>query len=108
MFGPVGWESLDATTMVLLIPVLVRDLLFVAVGVAGAAGAVLAALTRDDAYDAASRQSKWVWVAILAGSALACLFRLPFIAWIGAVAIGVYFFDVRPHLNNIIRGNYGW
>ena len=28
--------------------------------------------------------------------------------WFGAVAIGVYWLDVKPQLDNILRGNYGY
>ncbi|EEI16189.1 DUF2516 family protein [Corynebacterium lipophiloflavum] len=99
-FGSVGF--------ILALPALVRNLLFMLVGAAGIVGALLAATTREDAFEAGGRQSKWAWVAIVGGAALVCLLRFPFISWFGAVAIGVYFFDVRPHLNNIIRGNHGW
>lgn len=87
-------------------PLYVERALYVLVGIAGVVGAVLAATTRPDAFDAAGRQSKGAWVAILAVSAGALLFQLPFIAWFGAVAVGIYFFDVRPQINNILRGNY--
>nr|WP_083584125.1 DUF2516 family protein [Corynebacterium sp. NML130628] len=90
------------------LPVMANALLFWVLAVAGIVGAVMAASTRPDAFEAAGRQSKGTWVAILAGSAFACILSLPFVAWIGAVAIGVYFFDVRPQINNILRGNYGW
>lgn len=33
---------------------------------------------------------------------------MPFLSWAGIVAIGVYWFDVRPHLKSIVNGNYGW
>ena len=33
---------------------------------------------------------------------------LPFIAWFGAVAIGIYYFDIRPQIKNILEGNGGW
>lgn len=87
-------------------PLYVERALYVLVGIAGVVGAVLAATTRPDAFDAAGRQSKGAWVAILAVSAGALLFQLPFIAWFAAVAVGIYFFDVRPQINNILRGNY--
>lgn len=87
-------------------PLYVERALYVLVGIAGVVGAVLAATTRPDAFDAAGRQSKGAWVAILVVSAGALLFQLPFIAWFGAVAVGIYFFDVRPQINNILRGNY--
>ncbi|WJY67202.1 DUF2516 family protein [Corynebacterium auris] len=104
----IGFGPLSTVELILQIPVLVRGFLFLLVGLAGVVGAAMAATTRDDAYDAADRKSKWVWVGILAGSSVVCLLQMPFIAWFGAVAIGVYYFDVRPQLNNILRGNYGW
>ncbi|WP_291313304.1 DUF2516 family protein [Corynebacterium sp. UBA2622] len=100
--------SLGLVGTVLMVPTLVRNLLFVLVGIAGVVGVVLAATTREDAYEAGSRQSKWVWVGILALASLVCLFRFPFVAWFGAVAVGIYYLDVRPQLNDIIRGNYSW
>lgn len=100
--------TLGLVGYILSVPAYARNVLFLAVGLAGIVGAVLAATTREDAYEAGNRQNKWAWVAIVGGSAAACLLHIPFISWFGAVAIGVYFFDVRPQLNNIIRGNYGW
>ncbi|WKD56759.1 hypothetical protein CAPI_00905 [Corynebacterium capitovis DSM 44611] len=93
---------------ILAVPGIVRTLLFLAVGIAGVVGAVLAATTREDAFAAGNRQSKWAWVAILAVGAGVCLLRFPFVSWFGAVAIGLYYLDVRPQLNNILRGNSGW
>ena len=78
------------------------------VGIAGIVAAVMAATTRADAFEAANRQSKGAWEGILALSAVACLLRFPFIAWFGAVAIGIYFFDVRPQIQRILNGDYGW
>ena len=100
--------SLTAEQLIMSLPVMANALLFWALAIAGIVGAVMAASTRPDAFEAAGRQSKGTWVAILAGSAFACMLSLPFVAWIGAVAIGVYYFDVRPQINNILRGNYGW
>lgn len=101
-------STLEQINTIMRIPGLVSWALLAAVGVAGLVGAVFAATTRPDAFEAAGRQSKAAWVAILAVSALACLVRLPFIAWFGAVAIGIYFFDVRPQVKQILDGNYGW
>ncbi|WP_092151401.1 DUF2516 family protein [Corynebacterium mycetoides] len=101
-------STLGLAGYILSVPAIVRNFLFLAVGIAGFVGAVLAVMTRDDAYDAAGRQNKWAWVAILAVAGAVCLLRLPLISWFGVVAIGLYYFDVRPQLNNIIRGNYGW
>ncbi len=83
-------------------------LLYWLIALAGVVGAVLAATTREDAFPAAGRQGKWIWVAILAASAFVVVTRFPFLSWAGMVAIGVYFFDVRPQIKNIVSGNYGW
>ncbi|GAB3944618.1 DUF2516 family protein [Corynebacterium tapiri] len=82
--------------------------LFLLVAVAGLVGAVLAAMTREDAFPAGDRQGKWVWVGLLVLSALVVATHFPFLSWAGMVVIGVYFFDVRPQLKDIISGNYGW
>lgn len=93
---------------IMSIPGLAGAWLLRLVGVAGVVAAVFAATTRADAFEAAGRQSKMAWTAILGVSALACLLPLPFIAWFGAVAIGIYFFDVRPQITNLLNGNYDW
>lgn len=93
---------------IMAIPSILSWVLLAAVGIAGIVGAVSVATTRPDAFDAAGRQSKGVWTAILAVSAVACLLRLPLISWFAAVAIGIYYFDVRPQIKNILDGNYGW
>ena len=71
-------------------------------------GAVLAAATREDAFRAGDRQGKWVWVGLLAGSAVAMATGMPFLSWIGAVITGVYWFDVRPQLKALINGDYSY
>ena len=71
-------------------------------------GAVLAATTREDAFRAGDRQGKWVWVGLLAGSAVAMATGMTFLSWIGAVITGVYWFDVRPQLKAIINGDYSY
>ena len=93
---------------IMMLPSRVGMVLMLVVGVAGIVGAVMAATTRADAFEAANRQSKGTWVGILALAALACLLRFPFIAWFGAVAVGIYFFDVRPQIQRIVNGDYGW
>lgn len=91
---------------------LVQELLFLAVALAAVVGAVSCALTRGDAFQAADRQSKWVWVALLGGSALVCspvmAPGLFIFALFGAVVVGVYWFDVRPQIRSILDGTYGW
>ena len=71
-------------------------------------GAVLAAMTREDAFRAGDRQNKWVWVGLLFGSAVVMNLPLPFVSWIGAIITGVYWFDVRPQLKAIINGDYSY
>lgn len=99
-------SALDQITTIMRIPVVAERILFVAVGVAGIAGVFFASTTRADAFEAANRQPKMTWVAILALSTLALLLRLPFIAWFAAVAVGIYYFDVRPQVKDI-EGNSG-
>ena len=71
-------------------------------------GAILAATTREDAFRAGDRKDKWVWVGLLAGSAVAMATGMPFLSWIGTVITGVYWFDVRPQLKAIINGDYSY
>nr|WP_144414249.1 DUF2516 family protein [Corynebacterium mustelae] len=81
---------------------------FLAVAVAALIGAFLVISTRDDAFPAADRQSKWVWAGLLAGSSIAIFTMLPFLSWIGMVITGLYWFDVRPQIKSILGGNYEW
>lgn len=77
--------------------------LFYAVALAGALGVLQCLTTREDAFPAADRKPKMTWVAILAGSTLAqFLYQIPFIGWIGMVAIGIYWFDVRPSIKDVL------
>ncbi|GAB2502174.1 hypothetical protein CATRI_01465 [Corynebacterium atrinae] len=85
-----------------------QQVLFLGIALAGVVGAIFAGTTRDDAYAAADRQSKLMWVAILVGSALVVATGVPFLSWVGIVAIGVFWFDVLPHLRRIISGAGGW
>ena len=71
-------------------------------------GALLAATTREDAFTVAERQGKLAWVGLLLLSALAIAIAMPFLSWIGIVITGLYWFDVRPQINDILSGNYGW
>lgn len=82
--------------------------IFIAVSLFALFGAVLAAMTREDAFRAGDRQNKWVWVGLLFGSALLMNLPLPFVSWIGAIITGVYWFDVRPQLKAIINGDYSY
>lgn len=82
--------------------------IFMAVSLFALIGAVLAALTREDAFRAGDRQNKWVWVGLLFGSAVLMNLPLPFVSWIGAIITGLYWFDVRPQLKAIINGDYSY
>lgn len=72
-----------------------------------------AAIQRSDAYAAANKRTKPVWLAITGGGTLACvLFRLDnftMLFWIaGLVAVLVYIVDVRPKLIEVQRGGTKW
>ena len=63
---------------------------------------VHAAIQRPDAYTAAGKLTKPVWLLIIGGSVLLLLvFRDPFGAAIAAVASGIYLVDVRPKILDI-------
>ncbi|MGD7003087.1 DUF2516 family protein [Corynebacterium halotolerans] len=87
---------------------LIERLPYFLVAIAGVIGAILAATTRDDAYTAGDRQNKWIWVGLVAGSALVVTLPIPILPWAAMVIIGLYWFDVRPQLRNIISNSGGW
>ena len=62
---------------------------------------VHAAMQRPDAYTAAGKLTKPVWLLIIGGSVLLLVFRDPFGAAIAAVASGIYLVDVRPKILDI-------
>jgi hypothetical protein len=65
-----------------------------------------AAVRRDDAYRAANKQSKGMWLIFL-GVATALLFLLPlmsFLPIIGLIAVIVYTVDVRPAIKGVTGG----
>ena len=80
-------------------------ILLAVVGIAVVAGVysfVHAAMQRADAYTAAGKLTKPVWLLILGGGVLvALLLRDAFGAAICACACGVYLVDVRPRLLEI-------
>lgn len=100
--------SVEQLVTIMRIPALTGQVLMLAVGLAGIAAAVMVGMTRSDAFEAAGRQSKGAWLSILVIASIAAALGLPFIAWIGAVAIGIYYFDVRPQIADILDGNGGW
>lgn len=71
-------------------------------------GAFMVATTREDAFEVAGRQSKLIWTALLGVSGFALLLGLPFLTWVGMVIVGLYWWDVRPQIQNILSGNGGW
>ncbi|MYR07028.1 DUF2516 family protein [Gordonia sp. SID5947] len=77
--------------------------LTVIAGVASAVALLHAALQRSDAFPAVDRQSKVIWVAILAAATLFIwLFgAVNFLGLIGVVAMLVYLVDVRPRIDDI-------
>ncbi|WCZ31700.1 DUF2516 family protein [Corynebacterium massiliense] len=91
-----------------------EKILYGLVALAGIAGTISAAMTRDDAFDAADRQSKTIWVVLLAASSIALVLTTVtagavfMLSIIGAVVIGVYWCDVRPQIRSILNGTYGF
>jgi Protein of unknown function (DUF2516) len=60
---------------------------------------VHAAMQRTDAYPAAEKLTKPIWLAILGGTGLVGVFLAPPIgSAIAACAVGVYLVDVRPRI----------
>jgi hypothetical protein len=72
-----------------------------------------AAVQRTDAYAAANKMTKPIWLAITGGGTLACalfhFYDFTLMFWIaGLVAILVYIVDVRPKLIEVQRGGQKW
>jgi hypothetical protein len=66
---------------------------------AGLYAFVHAAIQRTDAFTAAEKLSKPIWLAILGGTALVGLFLPPPVgSAIAACAVGIYLVDVRPRV----------
>lgn len=77
--------------------------LTVVAGVVSPIALVHASIQRKDAFPAVDRQSKVVWVALLAGSTLFIwFFQAPSLLYlVGVVAMLVYLVDVRPRVDSI-------
>ncbi|MFW0789216.1 DUF2516 family protein [Gordonia sp. CPCC 205333] len=77
--------------------------LTVVAGVAAAVALVHAAVQRADAFPAVDRQSKVIWVSILAAATLFIwLFgAVSFLGIIADVAMLVYLVDVRPRVDSV-------
>ncbi|MDO4631532.1 MAG: DUF2516 family protein [Corynebacterium sp.] len=78
------------------------------IAISALVGAVLVASTREDAFTVAERHNKWIWAGLLLLSSVALFAHMEFLSWIGVVITGLYWFDVRPQINDILNGNYGW
>lgn len=96
-----------ATNFIFFVSVFQNNLLR-ALAIAAIVGLIMVVMTREDAFPAGDRQPKMIWAAILGGSAFAMILPLPILSWVGAVATGVYWFDVRPQLRSIINGEYNY
>ena len=77
--------------------------LTVAAGIAAVVALIHAAIQRPDAVPAVDRQSKVIWVSILAGASLFIWFfgAVSFLGIIGVVAMLVYLVDVRKRVDDI-------
>ena len=96
-----------ATNFIFFVSVFQNNL-FRVLAIAAIVGLIMVVMTREDAFPAGDRQPKMIWAAILGGSAFAMILPLPILSWVGAVATGVYWFDVRPQLRSIINGEYNY
>lgn len=96
-----------ATNFIFFVSVFQNNL-FRALAIAAIVGLIMVVMTLEDAFPAGDRQPKMIWAAILGGSAFAMILPLPILSWVGAVATGVYWFDVRPQLRSIINGEYNY
>ena len=96
-----------ATNFIFFVSVFQNNL-FRSLAIAAIVGLIMVVITREDAFPAGDRQPKMIWAAILGGSAFAMILPLPILSWVGAVATGVYWFDVRPQLRSIINGEYNY
>ncbi|MEW1656830.1 MULTISPECIES: DUF2516 family protein [unclassified Streptomyces] len=80
-----------------------------ALGVYAAVMLIDAATRREDAYRAADKNNKAMWLLFL-GAATALLFLLPLLSFlpiIGVIAVIVYTVDVRPALRAVGGGGRG-
>ncbi|WP_158886596.1 DUF2516 family protein [Amycolatopsis anabasis] len=81
--------------------------------IAGLCAFVHAILQRADAFTAADRKTKPIWLAITGGSTIvlgfAGFYGAGMIFWLAAlVAVLVYLVDVRPKLIEVQRGGKSW
>lgn len=92
---------------------LIVKIIWWAGALAGLFAFVHAVLQRADAYSAADRKTKPVWLGIT-GASTAAMALFPFYSagtmfWMaGLVAVLVYLVDVRPKLIEVQRGGRNW
>lgn len=86
-----------------------EGVLYWGAGIAGIVGLIMVAMTRPDAFPAADRQSKGTWLALMAGASLACLIggAVPMLGIAGVVVVGLYWWDLRPQLRDLLGGAQG-
>jgi hypothetical protein len=83
-------------------------LIFTAMLVLAVVALVMAGLAREDAYRAASKQSKMFWLIILGVTvAVNLLVPMLFLQIAGLIATIVFFVDVRPALQQVSGGGRG-
>lgn len=82
--------------------------LFIIIALAGLYIGLRGALVRDDAYEAADRHSKWIWVGLVGASVFMVGIGFPLLSWVGIIVIGLFAFDVYPHVRDIEAGEYDW
>ncbi|MFI6347746.1 DUF2516 family protein [Streptomyces sp. NPDC050560] len=83
-------------------------LLFTAILVLAVVALVMAAVAREDAYRAASKQNKMFWLIILGVTVAVNLFvPMLFLQIAGLIATIVFFVDVRPAIREVTGGGRG-
>ncbi|MGW0453636.1 DUF2516 family protein [Gordonia sputi] len=82
---------------------LILWVLTIVAGVAAIVSLIHASIQRSDAFRAVDKQTKVIWVAILAASTVFIwFFQAPSLFYlIGVVAVLVYIVDVRPRVDSI-------
>ena len=66
-----------------------------------------AAIRRGEAYPAADKKTKGLWLALLGGTVVVNVLGIVFLQVAGLVATIVYMVDVRPALKEVTGGSQG-
>lgn len=81
----------------------------IALALAALVGALFAARIRSDAYPAADRHPKAVWVSILLVTGIVIgATQVMLFSFIGSIIIGLFWFDIYPQLRDLVEGRYNW